>query len=675
MVTFFFASPKTVLQLTQGAPTWTAWLQACMRGRAVSAPELPFDPSVLMSSPLSPCDVVLLALGGRPVGVPPLGGLQGVSERAIHLVQGNQSMHTGVWGEGQSCDPALYQLRSSPIGDSPYNPDCQPTPPPTRRASPGGGSSSSEGQSRSSPSPCCCAVSPSFGSFRLPPDFDLGSMSPPGPTEHPNSRPQPQQGTHPLQHTHMTHEYPLIRHSPHRQQSKARSFESGPSSAPSLKSSLTLLQSFPCLYHPPGQPCLQGSHQSDPRTGQGPQTLHTFHAQPAQHVDDGQMIALNVPCSSSYNRMVTPSEPAARADHSPAPSPGPTHEHSPAPSHSSRPEHNPAPSHSPRAEHSPAPSPATTDSCMPAARQGPRIKTTIRIGRPGQIEGPAVKVVATGRVLTPLKGPKAMSPSPNAQSPAPQSTPQHPAGKLASPEASVSGTTVTAGQSGSCSPMAVVRGKRGRQLSAGDLDCSETLEAESASFQQQSGIGINTADNVHRHPSIQSSAAINVSPSELLTQAAATEHESLAASPAALTAVEHQRCNMTACCSSAMLAGSPDQAPVSHHCSAHQHRQTPNVSIIRQPTPNSTRVLYSKQQVLAAGVSCTPAHAAALAVAAAGDESAGGEAVEDWAPDADAIQAASALAGMAESAWAGKSCSYCVYCRAFSIQFILLSLL
>lgn len=624
-----------------------------------------------MSSPLSPCDAVLLALGGRPVGVPSLVGLQAVPKSAaVHLVQGNQSMHTGVAGERHRTP--LYQPRSSPIWGSPCYLECQPTPPPTHRASPGGGSSSPEGQSRGSPSPCCCAVPPSFGSFRLSPDFDLGSMSPPAPPEHPNSTPQPQPWTSSLQHTHITQKYPLIRHGPQQQQSKARSRESDPSRDPRLNPNLTLMQSPQRLYHPPaGQSCPQGSPQSDPRTGQGPQTPLTFHAQSAQQVDDGQTIARNSPCSSSHNQVVTPSEPADRAEHSPALSSGPLVNHSPAPSPCPRPEHNLAPSHRPRAERSPTPSPGprvepspapssgTTDSYMPAARQGPRIKTTIRIGRCGQQQGSAVKVVATGRVLTPVKGPKAASPSRHAQSPDPQSTPGNPAGNLASPEASISDTTVTAGLSGSPSPTAVVRRKRGRHLSLGNLDCSETLEADSAHVQQQSGIGLHTADNAHHHQCIQLSQAANhVSPSELLTQAAATKHESVAATPAALTAVEHQRCNPVPCCSSAVRAGSPDQAPISHHCPAHQHRQTPNISIVRQQTPNFTRVVYSKQQFLAAGVSCEPEHAAACAVAAAGGESGGGKAVEEWAPDADAIQAASALAGMAESAWAGKSCSY-----------------
>lgn len=479
-----------------------------------------------VSCPLSLRGAVHLAMVGHPVktvDVPPLDGLHdepAVESASVHIVQGSQGLQIVVADEGMCCGPALEKPGSSPSRGSPNGPECHAIPQPNQRASSPGRGTSSSPEGRASPSPC--PVPAELISFRLSPDFDLGSMSPPCPPEHPTSTPQPRPWTHSLQHTPpMTppsQKYPVIQHCPQHQQQQQRSPESLPSRDPSLNPSLDPMQSPQPLCRPPSQPCLQGNSQSD-RHWHGSQTPLSLHAQPAQQVDQGQQIAQTPPCSSPLNQIMSPSELADRAGHPSALSPAPMAQHSPGPtcrpgldhnralSPSSRAEHSPALSPGPRAERSPALSPGTLHSYMPAARRGPRIKTTVRTGKSGQAQGPAVKVVATGRVLVFEGHPEAKSSSPTAQSPHPQPTLPNPAAKRLNPEASVSGTTLTLAHSGSPSSNATLGGRRKQRPATEDLDCSERLEAESlptqsAYFHQHSDEVLHADDNAQHHQCI-----------------------------------------------------------------------------------------------------------------------------------------------------------------------------
>ena len=222
---------------------------------------------------------------------------------------------------------------------------------------------------------------------------------------------------------------------------------------------------------------------------------------------------------------------------------------------------------------------------------GPRIKTTIRTG---QAHLPAVRVVASGRVLTTAESPRSNSACPTAKFAGPQA-------KSPSPTASDSGTTVTLAASGSPTSSAVdsIPVATGEQTA--ELDCSEKLGT--ASLPDQSPIflqspGAYTDSNAPQSPgmaSVQSpQAAMQISASEALNPVAANEHHLVAVNP-----------------STAMLMAASEA----------QH-----------------------------------------AAAAAAGESDGAEAVQEWAPDEEAVQAASALAGLAESNWAGKAALHCKHC-------------
>lgn len=257
-----------------------------------------------------------------------------------------------------------------------------------------------------------------------------------------------------------------------------------------------------------------------------------------------------------------------------------------------------------RAEPSPALSPGPRDSCRPAAMQGPRIKTTIRTATFDDAHMPAVKVVASGRVLPSAKSPKTKLSCSTAKATGPQS---NPAGKSPSPEASVSGTTVTLAPS-SPAPSAVDSTvARDQQPAAAELDCSERLGTDSL---PDPSLISQPSPDFHKDchdPLLQCMAsmespqkAMPISASEVLSQAVAAEHHSGA-------------------CNAAVLA-------------------------------------------LAAGVSSEAQHAAAQAVAAAADGSVGLQPTEEWRPDEEAMQAACALAEMAESAWTGDAAQHNLVC-------------
>ena len=189
-----------------------------------------------------------------------------------------------------------------------------------------------------------------------------------------------------------------------------------------------------------------------------------------------------------------------------------------------------------KAEPGPTLSPDPSDSCMPAAKRGPRIKSTIRTAAFDDAHMPTVKVVASGRVLASAKSPKAKSTGPQSS----------PAGKSPSPEASVSGTTLTLAPS-SPTPSAVDSTlARGQQPATAELDCSERLGTNS--LPDPSFVSHPSPDNhrdcnalrlqcMARLDSPQDSArrAMRVSASEVLSHAAPTEHLSGACKAAVLT--------------------------------------------------------------------------------------------------------------------------------------------
>ena len=167
----------------------------------------------------------------------------------------------------------------------------------------------------------------------------------------------------------------------------------------------------------------------------------------------------------------------------------------------------------------------------------------------------------------------------------------------------MSGTTVTISPSGSPTPSAVdstVGTTREQRPATAELDCSEKLETasppdQSPIFPQSPGAYTNSNapdDQLLGIRSVQScQAAIQIQASEALNQEPSNEHDMVAVS-------------------------------------------------------TSPAVLMAASEAR---------HAATRAAAAAAGESGGAEAVEEWAPDEEAMQAASALAGLAESNWAGKA--------------------
>ena len=211
-------------------------------------------------------------------------------------------------------------------------------------------------------------------------------------------------------------------------------------------------------------------------------------------------------------------------------------------------------------------------------------------------------MVAIGRVLACIDSPRADSSSPTAKHLDSQSKSPNPAARLPSPEASASGTTVTLA-GGSPTPGvedSTIGFRREQQPATDQLDCSERLGTESPPdqslhFQQSPGIHIDGNVQHHHCMTIVESfeAGRQVPASDSLKQAVASQHHLVAGNPAVL-----------------MAAG---------------------------------------------GEASEALQAAAPAVAAAAGEVDGAEAVEEWAPDEEAMQAASALAGLAmESTWAGK---------------------
>lgn len=249
-----------------------------------------------------------------------------------------------------------------------------------------------------------------------------------------------------------------------------------------------------------------------------------------------------------------------------------------------------------RAEPGPALSPGPRDSCRPAATPGPRIKTTIRTATFDDAHVPTVKVVASGRVMASAKSPKAKSTGPQS----------NPAGKSPSPQASVSGTTLTLAPS-SPTPSAVDSTvARGQQPATVELDCSERLGTDSLPDPSPSEPSPDIHTDCHvpllqcmasvESPQESAREAVHISASEVLSQAAATEHHS----------------EIARACNAAVVT-------------------------------------------VAAGKSSEAQHAAAVAAAAAADGSGGIQPMEKWAPDEDAMQAACALAELAESAWTGNA--------------------
>lgn len=256
-----------------------------------------------------------------------------------------------------------------------------------------------------------------------------------------------------------------------------------------------------------------------------------------------------------------------------------------------------------RAEPGPALSPGPT-----AARQGPRIKTTIRTATFDDAHIPTVKVVASGRVLPSAKSPTAKSSGPTAKSTGPQS---NPAGKSPSPEVSVSGTTLTLAPSSPTPCVVDSAVARGQQAATAELDCSERLGTDSlpdpSLISQPSPDNYRDCNALHlqcmarlESPRESARRAIHVSASEVPSHAAATEHLSGACNAAVLT--------------------------------------------------------------VAAGESSEAQHAAAVAVAAAADGSGGIQPMEEWSPDEEALQAACALAELAESAWTGNVVQHNLVC-------------
>ena len=388
-------------------------------------------------------------------------------------------------------------------------------------------------------------------------------MSPPSPLDNPNcrrkapSQPNCHQHTMPTPHTLRSAQ---LQPGPQQQQLKAGSPDSRPSPDPRLTPAPGQLQDAQRLCQPPAYLYLQGNPQSGSRYRSYAQTSHSCLTQPTQQHKYAQQVFENFQRSCLDNQAADLSELAIGAERSPALTPGPQND------------------------------------CTPAARQGPRIKTTIRTGMPGHAHSTAVKVVASGRVLACAESPRANSASPTAIVPGRQA-------RSPSAEASVSGTTVTLAASGSPTPSALdstVGATSQQRPATAELNCSETLGT--ASPQDQLPIflpspGAHTDTNAPHHQSLgrrrvhSPQAATQVSASETLNKVAANEHHSGAVntSPAVLT------------------------------------------------------------------VASEPEHAITRAAAAAAGDSGGAETAEEWAPDEEAMQAASALAGLAESNWAGKA--------------------
>ena len=447
--------------------------------------------------------------------------------------------------QGTSQSPALQQLRAPP--------------------GPGrigwGSSNSPECQASRSPSPCYGTIPPDFSNFNLPSDFSLGSISPSSPQQHPDCSPQAPSQPNCHQHTKLnphSHKFAQLQPSPQQQQLNA----SSPNPCPSCDSRLTPPPGPPQtpqrLYQPPGQSYLQGELHSKPRHSPNPHTSHSFSTQPTQQVEHAQQIAENFQCNSLDNQAAILNELATRAERSPALTPGPQ------------------------------------NSCMPPARRGPRIKTTIRTGTPGHAHTLAVKVVASGRVLTCAGSPTANSANPMAKFSGTQ-------GKSPSPDATISDITVTLAASGSPTPSALdstVGASKQQRPATAELGCSENL---------------GTASPPNQSPTFQPSPGA-------YTDSSAPHNQSLSArsvhSPQAATQIS--------------------ASEALHLVAANEHH-----FVAVDTSPSVLMAAFEAE------------HAAIRAAAAAAGKSGGAEVAEEWVPDEEAMQAASALAELAESNWAG----------------------
>ena len=412
-----------------------------------------------------------------------------------------------------------------------------------------------------------------FSNFGLPRDFSLSSMSPD--TGLLDNSPEPQMNPDPQHHSrlgcHSNSQF-LGRQSPQQHMSSHNR-------DPQLHARLSPSPPSQGTIHP-GARC---NPQSEPQCNDDPQALRSFPAQSAQGVQFGQKAGESLHIKSQDGRLAEGTELPARAKQSPAASSSPPGNSGP-----------------------------------PAVRQGPRIKTTVRVGPAGHAQQPAIQVVASRRVTVSAKSPIANLSNPTAISPEPQAESSSPTDRLLSSDASISQTTVTDDEEPSPSPEAITSTQVADKLSRArdELDCSERLGTESppsAPLLTQQAFGIPSSPSLEHHalpqgPSemMSSQPVVQMSSSDTPTPAAAPQHNSAAAKQIQLIAAQHQRSSMIAC-STPMFAGShgpttaPEQATMSQQALADQQSQTQTTSTNHQPEQalrHSSVLAREGQQVL-----------------------------------------------------------------------------
>ena len=328
---------------------------------------------------------------------------------------------------------------------------------------------------------------------------------------------------------------------------------------------------------------------------------------------------------------------------------------------------------------------------VPAVRQGPRMKTTVRVSgsAEAQEQQPAVRVVASRRVIIITESPRAKSPSPGANSPSPTSSPQSPRaagigpqGDAASPDATISDTTMTAGQQRSPSPDVTSSHRASAQLqsASNELDCTERLWTESppsdAPMRPSSDIAYSfrplhdavPQSNQSGHGCQAGTSGTSGALAQLSQQAFALPHDTEDTGMLDGVAAQHQlpgNAEPSAADIFAALHGfslMSAQTFAGRRKHERKRKQTPVQRVDDQLGQRSRSISADLAQqapvanAAAAGQSSEAVQEAVLAVAdLAGAALA--EAAEDWIPDDEAMQAASALARMAESEWTGDSAS------------------
>ena len=416
-------------------------------------------------------------------------------------------------------------------------------------------SQTGQGPSRHSPSPSPrhsnCPTA--FSSFNLPPDFSVNSMSPDAPSGPLDNSPQPQLDPSPQQHSRLTpqtHANLQARLSPEQQisdSSRDPRLNARDSPSPPLQGSV--------------HPHAGCSLQNGPECNDDPQALRSFPAQPVQAVQKVQVARQSLLIKCQDDQLAEGTDLAARAIQRPALSPSPG------------------------------------NSRTPAVRQGPRIKTTVRVVPAGNAQRPAVKVVASRRMTVSAESPRVNSTNPTAIYQKPQTNSSSPTDRLLSSDASISDTTVTDEEERSPSPKAVASTHRVADkpsLARDELDCSEKLETESPPTMPQLTQQIPSGPNLEHHalpqgtsPMLSSQALRQELSSDSARQAVAPQHYSSAANQRQLVAAEHQLSSMIAC-STPMFAGShgpstaPEQATIGQQALAQQHSQPPTTSINHQ---------------------------------------------------------------------------------------------